>query len=153
MYAKLKPLSPSKTPQGKEPVSERESRKSRRSVAEAEETQINIENFEARLRTIPGVSSTPPQAVATVSPTTGEYLSQIKRRTQDLQAGREVGHTPQSVCWLRVCDVQEREKRRRRVLVQQMAALQEQEVRVYSIGRVRLRCVCLSRKTEGNSSW
>ena len=136
MYAKLKPLSPSKTPQGKEPVRERESRKSRRSVAEAEETQINIENFEARLRTIPpGVSSTPPQAVATVSPTTGEYLSQIKRRTQDLQAGREVGHTPHSVCQLRVCDVQEREKRRRRVLVQQMAALQEQEVRVNSIGR------------------
>ena len=133
MYAKLKPLSPSKTPQGKEPVRERESRKSRRSVAEAEETQINIENFEARIRTIPGVSSTPPQAVATVS--TGEYLSQIKRGTQDLQAGREVGHTPHSVCWLRVCDVQEREKRRRRVLVQQMAALQEQEVRVYSIGR------------------
>lgn len=64
MYSKLKPLSPGKKPQTRDPTSERrvlEGRKSRRSDAEAEETRVNIDSFEARLKTMPalGTSGSP----------------------------------------------------------------------------------------------
>ena len=72
MYAKLKPLSPTKTSPGKETAGERgkrEGRKSQRSMAEAEDTRVNIDSFEAQLRTMPavGVSVSPPAGPATVS--------------------------------------------------------------------------------------
>ena len=70
MYSKLKPLSPTKTPQSKDPAtSERmtvEGWRSRRANAEAEETRVNISNFEARLRTLPasGMATSPLQQTA-----------------------------------------------------------------------------------------
>jgi adenylate kinase family enzyme len=123
MYSKLKPISPTKTPQPKDPATSEmrtvEGRRSRRADAEAEETRVNINSFEARLRTLPasGMTTLPLQLTADLTKgnntgpgSTGDYMSQIKRRTLVIQAGRE-----------------EREKRRRHVLVQQMMALQEQE--------------------------
>ena len=70
MYSKLKPLSPTKTPQSKDPATRErmtvEGRRSRRANAEAEETRVNINSFEARLRTLPasGMATSPLQQTA-----------------------------------------------------------------------------------------
>ena len=118
MYSKLKPISPTKTPQPKDPATSEtrtvEGRRSRRADSEAEETRVNINSFEARLRTLPasGMTTLPLQLTAdfnnvgiqtvcvsmslvsislqTGPGSTGDYMSQIKRRTQVIQAGREV---------------------------------------------------------------
>ena len=62
MYAKLKPLSPTKTP-GKvsgEPVIGDQQR--RRTAVVAEETRASIDSFESRLRAMPVSGSTLPHS-------------------------------------------------------------------------------------------
>lgn len=61
---------------------------------------------------------------------TSDYVSQIKRRTNNLETGRKVGrgYTSNDLVYSFLLSLKEREKRRRCVLVQQMTALEEQEV-------------------------
>jgi len=147
MYAKLKPLSPGK-PGGRNATPGKKAtraelltveREAARSRAVANETRESINTFEASIRaraSLPTslgdphpLSTSIPQdksqttplrmerctdylQVATANPS-AEYVSQIKRRVEDDTTARK-----------------EREKRRRKVLVEQMEALQrEEEVR------------------------
>lgn len=79
MYAKLKPLSPTKPPQnktsgepgGKNTRDGRQQEKTRaKTMAVAEETRNNIDNFEAQLKTMPVTISLPyssPQSTNTTN--------------------------------------------------------------------------------------
>ena len=80
-------------------------------------------------------------------------MSQIKRRSKDLEAGRKVGDDHTMVIGLPLSlPFQEREKRRRRVLVQQMSALQEQEVLVCLLVMVHGFTMCCVLPLLGGSS-
>jgi hypothetical protein len=145
MYAKLKPITSSKSasrkPNSPHPTSSQQTAellatervRFARSQAIAAETRASIDEFESSIRGRVAAASggqdgvgteggddrrRDPQQTVTIGPT-ADYVSQIKRRAQDSLVARE-----------------EREKRRRRVLIDQLKAMHEQEV-----SYIHVRCI------------
>ena len=148
MYAKLKPITSSKSasrkPKSPHPTSSQQTAellatervRLARSKAIAAETRASIDQFESSMRgsvaTVSGARGqdgegtesgggedrrrdADHQSLATATGPTADYVAQIKRRVQDSLVARE-----------------EREKRRRKVLVEQLKAMHEQEVSLHN---------------------
>lgn len=125
MYAKLKPLTTSKSATKRSKLSHPSKKSSKllaaervhraRSEAIAAETNASIDQFEASIGGRVAAVSKQDDGVPTESrPREGQmtdYVTQIKSRVQENLVARE-----------------DREKRRRRVLVEQLKAMHEQEV-------------------------
>ena len=147
MYAKLKPISSSKSasskPKSPHPTSSQQTAellategvRLARSKAIAAETRASIDQFESSMRGRVAAASgargqdgvgaesggdedrrrDADQSLAMSTGPTADYVAQIKRRVQDSLVARE-----------------EREKRRRKVLVEQLKAMHEQEVSLHN---------------------
>ena len=147
MYAKLKPITSSKSasrkPKSPHPTSSQQTAellatervRLARSKAIAAETRASIDEFESSIRGRVAMASGGQGGVGTESGgedrgrdiernlstgLTADYVAQIKRRVQDSLVARE-----------------EREKRRRRVLVEQLKAMHEQEVSLHILCMLR----------------